>query len=232
MFRRIFNPPKSHSFFLFGARGTGKTTALKEYFRDQNVLFFDLLDPELEERLSRHPMDLSKQLTLAADNPNIEWVVIDEIQKIPKLLDVIHLEIEKKRFNFALTGSSARKLRRGYANLLAGRAFLKSLFPLTFILNHLLQNDFTLSYLKTKESVEVDLIIERPGQPLAFIEMKSTDNISDKTFTALENLIGDMKIKNNPEIFCFSCDSRSFKQGRVTCLPWDKGLATLGLVEK
>jgi len=62
-----------------------------------------------------------------------EWVVIDEVQKAPKLLDVVHSEIEKRKIKFALTGSSARKLKKGGANLLAGRAFVNYLYPLTFV---------------------------------------------------------------------------------------------------
>jgi predicted AAA+ superfamily ATPase len=62
-----------------------------------------------------------------------EWVIIDEVQKIPKLLDIVHLEIERRNTKFALTGSSARKLKRGAANLLAGRAFVYQLYPFTHL---------------------------------------------------------------------------------------------------
>lgn len=89
----------------------------------------DLLDPEEEDRFSREPMALAHALKGMKTRP--KWVFIDEIQKVPKLLNVVHLLIEQEKQKFILTGSSARKLRRGAANLLAGRAFVNSLFPLT-----------------------------------------------------------------------------------------------------
>lgn len=100
----------------------------------------DLLDPKIEERLVDHPDQLSHMISARSNLP--EWVVIDEVQKSPKLLDVVHMEIESRKIKFALTGSSARKLKRGGANLLAGRAFLNYLFPLT---HQELGTDFNLS---------------------------------------------------------------------------------------
>jgi predicted AAA+ superfamily ATPase len=113
---------------LFGARGVGKSTFLsKEFFKDQNPLYYDLLIPELEDRLRRNPESFQKEIL---SEKKLTWVVIDEIQKLPKLLDVVHHLIESTSIRFALTGSSARKLKRGSANLLAGRAYVYSLFPL------------------------------------------------------------------------------------------------------
>lgn len=131
MFRRILTPYKSNSFFLFGARGTGKTTCLRGFFDEKSCLWFDLLDPELEEEFARNPKALSE--AIAAHSGKLSWVVIDEVQKVPRLLDLVHLHIERDKLRFALTGSSARKLKRGQANMLAGRAFVQSLFPLTHV---------------------------------------------------------------------------------------------------
>jgi predicted AAA+ superfamily ATPase len=141
MFPRICNPLLFQSFFLFGARGTGKSTLLKERFgfskdaqsgtRSQNALYIDLLDADEEQIFSTRPTTLSERLDQLP--PAIEWVVIDEIQKVPKLLDGVHQEIERKNRKFALTGSSARKLKFGGANLLAGRASIYRLSPLTFL---------------------------------------------------------------------------------------------------
>jgi uncharacterized protein len=132
MFDRLFNNPKSLSFFLFGARGTGKSTLLQQLFKPEEVIWFDLLDRDLENRLARNPRDLTDEINLALKgNSKKKWVVIDEVQKIPTLLDAVHREIELKRVRFALTGSSARKLKRGGANLLAGRALENRLYPLT-----------------------------------------------------------------------------------------------------
>ncbi|HLE12505.1 MAG: hypothetical protein A2504_03500 [Bdellovibrionales bacterium RIFOXYD12_FULL_39_22] len=132
MYARLANPLELDNFFLFGARGVGKTTLLSTFFKEKKVLRVDLLLAEEEERFSGHP-DQLKEL-IAADSA-IEWVVIDEIQKIPKLLDIVHSIIETKenKVKFALTGSSAKKLKRGSANLLAGRALINNLFPLTFL---------------------------------------------------------------------------------------------------
>ncbi len=139
MYQRTLNLSKNHSFFLFGSRGTGKTELLRSFFKQEDALFLDLLNFELANRLSAYPEDLLKLIM-----PEVEkkkWVVIDEIQKVPSLLDIVHQQISKKKFKFALTGSSARKLKRGGANLLAGRAFVYNLFPLTY---KELGNDFNL----------------------------------------------------------------------------------------
>ncbi len=113
---------EKRSHFLFGPRATGKSTLIKTHLPDTKV--YDLLDPEVYQRFARNPSVLSEET--AAE----EWVVIDEIQKMPALLDEVHRLIEKRKQRFLLTGSSARKLKRGAANLLAGRAFHAELFPL------------------------------------------------------------------------------------------------------
>lgn len=129
MFNRIIRFPPKNSFLLFGARGTGKTLLLKERFKSAAALYIDLLDPDLNQTYSLRPRTLLEQL--AALPKKTAWIIIDEIQKVPALLDVVHQQIEASDFKFALSGSSARKLKRGGANLLAGRAFVNHLFPLT-----------------------------------------------------------------------------------------------------
>lgn len=131
MLPRLLNLPKDHSFFLFGARGTGKTSLLEQAYPRSQTLWIDLLDPKEERRFSDDPTLLSERISAAPRDD--AWVVIDEVQKVPALLDVVHHEIESRGMLFALTGSSARKLRRGAANLLAGRAFVFSLHPITAI---------------------------------------------------------------------------------------------------
>ncbi len=118
MIERLTNPSKSQSFFLFGPRGAGKSTLLKQLFKNDEPLWIDLLDQRQEFQIASDP-DYLLELW-AAKKP--KWVVVDEVQKIPRLLDVVHRGIEEHRIRFALTGSSARKLKRGGANLLAGRA--------------------------------------------------------------------------------------------------------------
>lgn len=139
MIDRTLNLLESNSFFLFGARGTGKSTYLNEKFQHTNTLWIDLLSAQTELQFADNPDRLSE--LIAKQRP--EWVVIDEVQKLPKILDVVHKEIENTDHDvkFALTGSSARKLKRGGANLLAGRAFVYNLFPFT---HHELGEDFDL----------------------------------------------------------------------------------------
>ncbi|WP_446831744.1 ATP-binding protein [Candidatus Foliamicus sp.] len=129
MFRRILNTSKRSSFFLFGARGTGKTTYIRETFGPDESLYLDLLDPEIEDLYARNPGRLEQQVRALPDA--VEWVLIDEVQRAPRLLDVVHRLIESTAKQFVLTGSSGRKLRRGASNLLAGRAFVYNLYPLT-----------------------------------------------------------------------------------------------------
>jgi predicted AAA+ superfamily ATPase len=125
------------SFLLFGARGTGKSTlingligkALKKN-KKLKIEFIDLLDTDQYENLILRPALLREQIE--ASKPDL--VIIDEIQKIPGLLDIVHQLIEKyKNIKFGLTGSSARKLKRDGANLLAGRALSYRLHPISFI---------------------------------------------------------------------------------------------------
>ncbi len=129
MFSRLLQPTRRRSFFLFGARGTGKTTWMRDAFPPDASLYLDLLDPEVEDRYRRTPGRLEPQVRALPDS--VEWVLIDEVQRAPRLLDVVHRLIENTGKRFVLTGSSARKLRRGASNLLAGRAFVYSLYPLT-----------------------------------------------------------------------------------------------------
>jgi predicted AAA+ superfamily ATPase len=126
LIRRLFQAPKE-SFFLFGPRGTGKSTWLRQAFSD--AIYVDLLDQEAFRMYLARPERLGE---VVAGNAQAKTVIVDEIQKVPSLLDEVHRLIEAKgrrRVQFVLTGSSARKLRRGGTDLLAGRAVLKTLHP-------------------------------------------------------------------------------------------------------
>ena len=125
--QRALQPP-CRSFFLFGPRGTGKSTWLKQCFKD--ACYLDLLNSALSLELQTSPNHLEAIIGNVAEN---EWVVIDEIQKIPGLLDEVHRLIEDKKINFALSGSSARKLRKQGVNLLGGRALTRHFFPFSYI---------------------------------------------------------------------------------------------------
>lgn len=134
MIHRTIKPSNSNSYFLFGARGTGKTTLTSALYQKSDTHFINLLNQDEETRFIRDPELLGRVI----DQLSSECirVVIDEIQRAPKLLDIVHRKIEERKktknpLQFVMTGSSARKLRRGAANLLAGRAFTYNLFPLT-----------------------------------------------------------------------------------------------------
>jgi predicted AAA+ superfamily ATPase len=383
MIPRLLKPLPRHSFFLFGARGTGKSTFLREHFSSIDTLWIDLLDPEQEDRYARRPAELEEQIR--AKRP--DWVVIDEVQKVPKLLNVVHSVIERERLRFALSGSSARRLRRDTVNLLAGRAFVYNLFPLTHrelgsafdleralrygtlptltslatdqevqaylrsyaltylkeevwaehlirrldpfrrfleiaaqhngevlnfsniardigadhktvasyfeiledtLLGFLLepferslrkrqtrapkfylfdpgvvralsrtltvelpprtyaygrafehfvilemvrlsayrQNDYRFAYLRTKDGVEVDLIVERPGLPAALVEIKSTTRVDDRDVRQLVRIRKDLP---RCEALCLSQDPIAKKLNGVSALPWMEGISELGL---
>lgn len=124
MYARILNPPENKSYFLFGPRGTGKTTWLKSRF--PQALYFDLLDAETYNDLLARPNRLGSMIPESWEAP----VIIDEVQRVPELLYEAHRLIENRDILFILTGSSARKLRRKEANLLAGRALTLFFYPL------------------------------------------------------------------------------------------------------
>ena len=116
---------KSDSLFLWGSRQTGKSTLLKMLFPDARV--YDLLKSDVRMALHLRPSQLREECELFDDG---ELIIIDEVQKVPALLDEVHWLIENKNQRFILSGSSARKLLRSGANLLGGRALRQTLFPL------------------------------------------------------------------------------------------------------
>ncbi|OGO91641.1 MAG: hypothetical protein A3F10_02460 [Coxiella sp. RIFCSPHIGHO2_12_FULL_42_15] len=129
---------KKRSYFLLGPRGVGKSTLIEQSLPYATI--YDLLDASVFQRLLREPTLISQE------TKSETLVVIDEIQKLPNLLDEVHRLIVKRKQTFLLTGSSARKLRKGGANLLAGRAFHASLLPLT---SQEIPNFDLLTYLNT-----------------------------------------------------------------------------------
>jgi len=130
MYKRSLEVSRKRSFFLFGARATGKTTYLETIFSTDRAFFVDLLDPSLYAELQAYPEKLEPIIRPHIDKEKI--IVIDEIQRVPELLNIVHSLIQKEKAKFALTGSSARKLKRGSANMLAGRASIYKMYPLLF----------------------------------------------------------------------------------------------------
>lgn len=212
MFHRSINLPKSHSFFLFGPRGCGKSTLLRERFTSKNTLYIDLLEHRTESRYHKDPDLLYHDVK---SRKKLDWVIIDEVQKVPKLLDLAHKCIEELKTRFILTGSSARKLRRGGANLLAGRAFLYNLFPLTaaeisdqFDLPQALtwgtlptlfsltsdddKMNYLLSYTKNylKEEILVEQIVRNIDGFRAFLEVAAQMNGKPLNYTKIGRDVG------------------------------------------
>lgn len=382
MVNRLLNILKTNSFFLFGPRGVGKTHYLRAFLPAESTYNIDLLDPDVYERFASDPTLITRII-----KPQHDWVVIDEVQKIPALLDIVHQTIESgnpqlRRIKFALSGSSARKLKRGGANLLAGRAYTYQLYPLTakeltgefslesaltwgtlpkshfskseeekklflqsytqtylkeeiqveqivrnidpfrrfltiaaqsngdiinysniakdvlcssvtvqsyfqiledtllgsflepfhnsirkrqrtnpkfyffdcgvvralnkqltvpvtpatfeygnlfetFIVNELRsrssynRNDFSFSYLRTKDDAEIDLVIERPGRRTALVEIKSKSKVHTQDAASLNSFLGSIK---GAQGYLLSCDPIAQKIGSAECLPWGDGI--------
>ncbi|MFC1745701.1 ATP-binding protein [Candidatus Riflebacteria bacterium] len=182
---RIFQCPDD-SFFLFGPRGTGKSTFLLNHY--PGALYIDLLSPENYRKYLARPEQLTEILS---GNPNKKIIVIDEIQKVPELLSVIHQEIEKKSTRqFILTGSSSRKLRRGGSNLLGGRALNKSFHP------------FMACELKKKFSLEKAL---KQGTIPLFMTAKSPTETLDGYLTLYlkEEVVAEGMVRKIPDFARF-----------------------------
>jgi predicted AAA+ superfamily ATPase len=130
MIKRLLKLIQNHSSLLFGPRGVGKSTLLRHMFHEENSVTFNLLKVDVLKRFKQNPDELSNIVHALPEH--IQHVIIDEIQKVPMLLDVIHDLIESTNKHFYMTGSSARKLKGGGANLLAGRAFVNSLHPFSY----------------------------------------------------------------------------------------------------
>ncbi|PHQ79709.1 MAG: ATPase [Coxiella sp. (in: Bacteria)] len=133
MQQRLLELTQTYSLFLFGARGVGKSTLIEATYHLESNIYINLLDPLEEDRFSRNPNELIDVVEAAAET--CTHILIDEIQKVPRLLDVVHLLIETKKCQkyFVLTGSSARKLKVKGVNLLAGRAFVYHLYPFSYV---------------------------------------------------------------------------------------------------
>ncbi len=210
MVNRLIKLPKSGSFFIFGSRGVGKTTLLKQAY--PKALYINLLLSEEEEGLSKNPKSLRDRVAATTKNQKI---IIDEIQKIPKLLDEIHQLIEDGHDRFILTGSSARKLKRGSANLLGGRAAFRALFPLTslelkekFNLNHALEFgtlpkllslknkdskiDYLQSYIRTyiREEIQIEQVVRNLDPFRGFLEVAAQMNGKILNYSKIEREIG------------------------------------------
>ena len=195
MYSRFINPPKAKSFFLFGPRGTGKTTWVKSAF--PKAAYIDLLEAELFNDLTANPQRVSNYFP----HDFKDWVIIDEIQRIPELLHEVHRLIETKKYHFILTGSSPRKLKRKGPNLLAGRALTLSMHPLSVAE---LGGDFRLEHSL------------RYGQlPSVYTEADPKKYLEAYVRTYLEEEIRQEGLTRNLSAFARFLEAASFSQGSV-----------------
>ncbi|KAF0243995.1 MAG: hypothetical protein FD180_2884 [Planctomycetota bacterium] len=194
MYSRLLNPPKG-SFFLFGPRGVGKTAWLHQ--RLPGALFFDLLDRPTWTALLAAPERLGQMIPAR----HKDWVVVDEVQRAPEVLNEVHRLIESRRLRFALTGSSARKLRRKGVNLLAGRAVTRRMHPLTA---SELGRDFDL-----RRAVRFG------GLPLACTSEDPADYLSGFVATYLREEVQQEGFARNLGSFSRFLEAASFSQGAV-----------------
>jgi len=195
MYSRLIKPPQSKSFFLFGPRGTGKTTWVKAVF--QKAVYLDLLEAELFNDLLANPQRLDNFIPKGFK----DWVIIDEVQRIPELLNEVHRLIEGKGFKFVLTGSSARKLRRKGQNLLGGRALTYALHPLTV---RELGRDFSLEH-----------SLKFGHLPCVYTEDNPKAYLESYVKTYLEEEIQYEGLTRNLGAFSRFLESASFSQGSV-----------------
>jgi predicted AAA+ superfamily ATPase len=195
MYSRLIEPPKDKSFFLFGPRGTGKTTWVKSKFT--RAIYLDLLEAELFNDLLSNPQRLENFIP---KNFN-DWVIIDEVQRIPELLNEIHRLIEKNKNKFVLTGSSARKIRRKGINLLAGRALSYHLYPLTAV--------------ELADNFNLDHSLIYGNLPCAYTEKNPKAYLESYVKTYLEEEVQQEGLTRNLGAFSRFLEAASFSQGSV-----------------
>lgn len=195
MYTRLLIPPKGKSFFLFGPRGTGKSSWVRTTF--PQALYLDLLGSEIYNDLLASPQRLDSLIPKGFT----DWIILDEVQRVPELLNEVHRLIESKKHKFVLTGSSARKLRRKGVNLLAGRALTYTMHPLTA---KELGQDFDL-----KHSLKFGQLpsVYRETDPKAYLE--------SYVQTYLREEVQQEGLTRNLGAFSRFLEAASFSQGAV-----------------
>jgi predicted AAA+ superfamily ATPase len=190
--------PDRQSAFLWGPRKTGKSTYLKSTFAESIV--FDFLQTDLVFEFSKRPSLLREQL-LAKDPAALSHpVILDEVQKVPDLLDEVHWLIENQGLRFILCGSSARKLKRGKANLLGGRAWRYEMFPLV-----------------STELGEVDLLraLNRGLVPLHYLSDDYRKSLKAYVTDYLKEEVFDEGLTRNVPAFSRFFDAMGYSHGEL-----------------
>ena len=199
--KRILNidlPPRK-SAFLWGPRKTGKSTYLREKF-PQSIIY-DFLQTDLFLEFSKRPSLLRERLLAKESQALKHPVILDEVQKVPQILDEVHWLMENKGLRFILCGSSARKLKRGKANLLGGRAWRFEMFPLV-----------------SAELVDLDLlkVLNHGMIPVHYLEDSSEKSLKAYTQDYLkEEVIAEGLTRNIPAFSRFF-DAMAYSHGQLT----------------
>ena len=196
-YKRLTEKHKSlkSSFLLFGPRGTGKTQWIQKAYK--NALYIDLLHQATYMKLLNNPSTLRDMIPKDFKG----WVILDEVQRIPEILNEVHSLIESRGLKFGMTGSSARKLRRKGVNLLAGRAVIRKMHPLTVVE---LGSDFDLTH-----SLQYGLL------PEIYDIDDPEDYLSSYVTTYLKEEVMQEGILRNLDAFSRALEAASFSQGSV-----------------
>ncbi len=194
-FNRIISYPKDKSFFLFGPRGVGKTTWLLSNF--PNAVYLDFLEAKIFNELFADPQRLENFIPKNFD----DWIILDEIQRVPEVLNEVHRLIENKKIKFILTGSSARKLKRKDVNLLAGRALTCSMHPF--------------STLELKKNFDLERCLKWGFLPSVFFEAEPKKYLESYVMTYLNQEVLQEGLTRNLSAFGRFLEAASFSQGSV-----------------
>ena len=191
--------PKGQSAFLWGPRKTGKTTFLRAAFPES--LIYDLLQTDLFLEFVKRPFLLREQLLALSPKQLKEPVIIDEVQKVPQLLDEIHWLIENKGLRFIMCGSSARKLKRGKANLLGGRAWRYEMHPLV-----------------SPEVADLDLLraLNRGMIPMHYLQAEYRKSLQAYVRDYLKEEVFDEGLTRNIPAFSRFFDAMGYSHGELT----------------
>ena len=212
MYHRIFDVENrlDEAMFLFGARQTGKSTLLKERF--PKAIYIDLLKSDVRNRFKQHPEEFRESLLRY---PPETLVIVDEIQKVPDLLDEVHWLMVEKGLWFILSGSSARKIKKSGANNLGGRAIPETLFPLVsaeipdFDIERAVQNGMIPRHymvanarnrmrayidLDVKEEIIEEALVQNVDEFIRFMEVAA---IMDGEILNYENVASDCGVSAN-----------------------------------
>ena len=183
MYERIFDIENQldEAMFLFGARQVGKSTLLQDRFKD--AVYYDLLIPSIRKSFKRNPDLLREALS---SKPEGTLVIVDEIQKVPELLDLVHWLMVNRGLRFILSGSSARKLKKSGANTLGGRAQPRTLFPLVW---------------KEVTDFQIDRAVQNGMIPRHYLVEDATDRLEAYVKVYLDEEIRDEAAVQDVDVF-------------------------------